>query len=1190
MGQPMYEPMPAMTRSRGTWLVRLAVVLTMAATSPAAASPPDPFARCRAALAARPDDYDSSYCFYQATIAAGLWDSVPAVLGELMAGQPSNFWLPITLGLILRERDSTQAEALYRRAIDGFREAGHDEGEVVARTGLRDMLFRLGRTAEAGREIDTVVAIAARSTNPLVKARVWTSQATQLQESGGDLGLAYRLLKQAEAAIFPDGPYRLKRTMLGSLGGLTYRLGRLDEALTIFERLDALAAEGGEMRVRASAQYNIVNTAQTKEVLLPSANARPRLIALAERAVATAVAAGARELEAKSHLILAELRAFEPGARQAALGDVERCLALASTLRLPRDEAACAWLEASLAGAADPARRAAAERRAIDATVRANNPSTQAFSARQQMRLGWETQPPAEAVRSGLAALDTIERLRDLQREAESSAELFSAWTLDYYWLSGRLLQRHVEAGLQTRLDREGDLALAFSVAERLRARTLLERLGGTRASGAGTQPRAAGTTPALDSIAAVQRRLLDPGLPLGERAALLRDLERLERDVNQARPRQDTTFADLDAVQRALAADEALLSFQVGLWNTYDGQFGGGSWLVMLTRADRSVFKLPDRAELARLVPVYAGLLARQDGLDAAASARLYERLLGPALRQLPPAVRRLVVVPDDVLHHLPFDALRPSRMEPPLAARYELVTVPSATLWRRWRTEAPASVGSGVLAFADPTLPGAYRAGHRLTERDTAAGPPCGPSPVCPARGSRHRAASRRRGGARGGRRLGACGQVPRPSRLRPAALCRARRGRRRAPRAVGSAARTRRCAGRRAAPGARDRVARLDRPSRRAVGLPERSGARAQRGGRAQPGPGVLRGRGACGHRQPLADSRRRRGVVLRRLLSSRRRGGHALGGSPAGQGGRHRERTPGGGVGRRRAARGRRHPPGARWGPIDSHAVGSRGGRRRGVARSHPGRAVREPLRSKGGVVAVRREIRIRHFSPRTERAYTYWIRRFIVYHRKRHPRAMGEAEVTAFLSALSEVDRVSASTQNQAFSALLFLYQEVLGLRLIWLDGFVRVRRPVRIPVVLTPGEVRALLSRLTGTLHLMASLLYGAGLRLFECVELRVKDIDLEARELRVRDGKGRKDRVTMIPAALQVPLRVHLAHVRSLHADDVEKGSGWVALPDALGRKYPKRGPRMGLAVGIPGNAHLRRPLDGPEAAPPPA
>ena len=205
--------------------------------------------------------------------------------------------------------------------------------------------------------------------------------------------------------------------------------------------------------------------------------------------------------------------------------------------------------------------------------------------------------------------------------------------------------------------------------------------------------------------------------------------------------------------------------------------------------------------------------------------------------------------------------------------------------------------------------------------------------------------------------------------------------------------------------------------------------------------------------------------------------------------------------------------------------------------------------------------VRMEMRTRHYSPRTERTYVAWIRRFIRFHGTRHPRELGEPEVVAFLSSLAVDGQVSASTQNQALSALVFLYSDVLGMPLDWLDGVVRARRPARIPVVLSRHEVHRLLSGLDGTVRLMASLMYGSGLRLMERVELRVKDVDLDQREIRVRDGKGRKDRVTTLPVKLIEPLTAHLARVRALYERDVSEGCGWVAVPDALGRKYPNAG-----------------------------
>jgi len=200
----------------------------------------------------------------------------------------------------------------------------------------------------------------------------------------------------------------------------------------------------------------------------------------------------------------------------------------------------------------------------------------------------------------------------------------------------------------------------------------------------------------------------------------------------------------------------------------------------------------------------------------------------------------------------------------------------------------------------------------------------------------------------------------------------------------------------------------------------------------------------------------------------------------------------------------------------------------------------------------------RVIRLRQMSPRTRKVYLAWIRRFIRFYRGRHPRDMGPAEVTSFLTDLAITRHVSPSTQNQAFCALLFLYREVLGLSLDALDDTVRAKRPIRLPVVLTRDEIYAVLGELQGTLYLMAALLYGSGLRLLECCQLRIKDVDFARHEILIRDGKGRKDRRTMLPLALEEPLRQHIEQSKSLHKRDLANGGGAVALPDALAQKLP--------------------------------
>ena len=201
--------------------------------------------------------------------------------------------------------------------------------------------------------------------------------------------------------------------------------------------------------------------------------------------------------------------------------------------------------------------------------------------------------------------------------------------------------------------------------------------------------------------------------------------------------------------------------------------------------------------------------------------------------------------------------------------------------------------------------------------------------------------------------------------------------------------------------------------------------------------------------------------------------------------------------------------------------------------------------------------VRAAIRVRHMSLRTEAAYVEWARRFILFHDRRHPKEMGAGEVEAFLSHLAVDRHVSSSTQNQAKAALLFLYKSVLGVDLPWLDAVVQARAARRLPVVLTLGEVRALLDQMDGQMGLVAQLLYGTGMRLMEGLRLRVKDLEFHRLEVIVREGKGNKDRVTMLPERLVAPLRAHLDKVKGLHEKDLEAGYGDVFLPDALAEKY---------------------------------
>ena len=314
--------------------------------------------------------------------------------------------------------------------------------------------------------------------------------------------------------------------MLGTLGLVAWRMGRLDEALAAYQQLDALATSEGDRQTQATVRYNVFNTTATKEYMLPTPAGRAKLMQLAREALEAATAVQRQSTMIRSHGALAELLANEPGARAAALEHVRECVELATKVRQPTDEAVCSWIEADLRYSDDPRKARAAEVRALDATARANNPVTTAYSARRHMRLSWQIKPRDEAIRDSLSALNAVETLRALQDNSSSSAAFFSTWTLDYYWLSGQLLQD----------GRDGDLALAFSVTERMRARALLDALGRSRAPRDPSHPAVREHRETLEAIASLQRTLMSPALDQARRRAGLRELDELERREQEAR------------------------------------------------------------------------------------------------------------------------------------------------------------------------------------------------------------------------------------------------------------------------------------------------------------------------------------------------------------------------------------------------------------------------------------------------------------------------------------------------------------------------------------------------------------------------------------------------------------------------------------------------------------------------------
>lgn len=223
--------------------------------------------------------------------------------------------------------------------------------------------------------------------------------------------------------------------------------------------------------------------------------------------------------------------------------------------------------------------------------------------------------------------------------------------------------------------------------------------------------------------------------------------------------------------------------------------------------------------------------------------------------------------------------------------------------------------------------------------------------------------------------------------------------------------------------------------------------------------------------------------------------------------------------------------------------------------------------------------VKSAIQVRHYSIRTEQAYVHWIKNYIYFHNKKHPKDMGDEEITSFLSYLASTKNVSASTQNQALNALVFLYRKVLDIEVGVFKDLVRAKKPKRLPVVLSHEEAIAVLSHIEGTSGIMARLLYGSGLRLMECVRLRIKDIDFKYKHITVRSGKGKKDRVTLLPQSLVEPLRDAITHANNIHRFDLEEGFGNVYLPYALERKYPNAASETGWQYVFPASKRANDP-----------
>jgi CHAT domain-containing protein len=596
-------------------------------------------------------------CLYRAGVRHDRLDEARTRLRALGGGRPEHPWATLVLAYATQQQDERQAIALYEMAAEGFVHARDAEGEVLARHNLRNAYWRRGNVDAARQHVERALASAEASKQPLVVARADVLEAAHLIESGGDLGRAWRALKRAERIAFPAGPIGLRRTILFNLANANLYLGRLDDAIDALERHRALRAEDGASTDAAMVAFNLLNARLTKNEERPHPGGRERLVAEARDMLAEVQRLQTPAVEGRVHRVLADLlRTRDP---DAAAVHLDRCVELEALVGHPELRAGCYWTRSLNEAARDPMRAEQDSRRAFAALAASPGSPIEAFAWRARLRLVWQTMTEDEAIPASLEALDAIERLRAGQPDENTRAELFSNWTSDYHWLAGRLLSAHAPRVSQ-----------AFEIGERLRTRVLLERL-----SRAGVP-----AMPAATSFASVTSYT-----PFA-------------------------SFASVQQVQQTLDAHEALLWFSIAPWQDVYGDFGGGAWVVSVTRGAVSVHRLPISLDLHSQIPALVGLLRERDVPAVRwerAASRLGAAILGPVIADLPSGIRSLVIVSDGPLHRLPFDAIPSAAGQPRLGERFEVALVSSATLWLHLRRLSVPQSSRRALILADPELP---------------------------------------------------------------------------------------------------------------------------------------------------------------------------------------------------------------------------------------------------------------------------------------------------------------------------------------------------------------------------------------------------------------------------------------------------------------------------------------------------
>jgi len=696
------------------------------------------FTPCEEAL--RADGYARSgaECFWKVGSIPGRHREALRRLEDARRRNPGSGWIAFYIAELLAAGRAADSVVHYRSAVESFVLRSDPAGEAEARLRLSEVLFSSGQREEAWDEASRALAAAKRSGDQLLTARAMLQEGDLAQDTGERLGRGLGLLIEARELVFPDGPYALQRRVLGGLGKLAFDLGRYEAAQSFYDALVRLARDNGDSGLVVHGAYAALTARRKQMEELPEPDRLPELTTAARELAGLADRTGEPRLQSMAHRTLGDLLWPMPDARREAEAHFRTALMHARQAGEPFELTMALWALGRVLADRRPDESQRLVGEALARAVDSGNANVAAYAWRQHMRLAWKMMPRTRAGEASIRALDAIEGQRMLQGPGAARAEVLAGWTPDYYWLTGALL----DVSSPTR----EELSLAFEVGERMRARLLLDALlRPSEPHPAVEAPPFAARQQLLREISAVQRQLLDPRLQGAARASAVARLERLEREEEGIRAdlaaARDVYGAEapavitLDRVEHALRADEALLTFSVGVGQNFYGEFAGGAWLLVTTNAGTRAIGLPDRPKLSAMVSVYRGLVEQDGPQGGRAGAALHDVLLEEALQSLPGAIRRFIVVPDGPLHHLPFAALRSGPNALPLGSTHEIVMTPSASVWVRLRAQSDRVAPGAALVLADPAFPDAVPGTSQ--ERGWSAGLPLSRLPYARAEG---------------------------------------------------------------------------------------------------------------------------------------------------------------------------------------------------------------------------------------------------------------------------------------------------------------------------------------------------------------------------------------------------------------------------------------------------------------------